>query len=60
MTEKQTGKAEEGNASNRGRWDEPRLTAVGTVGDVLQDTGKGKLRIVGGDSGESRKPTGIE
>ena len=40
------------------RWAEPRLKAVGAVGEILQDTGKGKCSIPGGDPGESRKPSG--
>ena len=35
-------------------WVEPKLKAVGTVGDVLQGGG-GKLSVVGGDPGEMRK-----
>ena len=39
-------------------WAEPRLKVVGSVGEILQDTGKGKCSIAGGDPGEGRKQSG--
>jgi hypothetical protein len=60
MTEKRSAHTLEDSSLSKPRWEEPRLRGVGTVGEVLQDTGKGKLSITGGDPGESRKPSGGE
>ena len=42
-----------GNADPLPAWQEPRLSYVGHVGDVLQ-SGGGKLSPQGGDPGENR------
>jgi hypothetical protein len=38
-------------------WEPPSLKLVGTIGEVLQGGG-GKLSTVGGDPGDTLKPSG--
>lgn len=50
------------SAERTGRaWEKPRVRQVGSVGDVFQMPGEGKLSMVSDDMGDApRKPKGQE
>jgi hypothetical protein len=45
--------------ASRGTWERPTLKTVGTVGEILRGGG-GKLSLVADDTGDIRKPKGLE
>jgi hypothetical protein len=57
MTGKRTGNDDTDGRPSRRKWDPPRLTPVGHVGNVLQG-GEGKITTMTGDPGDPKKPSG--
>ena len=41
-------------------WEPPKLTLMGDVAAIVQDTGVGKLTTTGGDPGENKKESGTQ